>query len=125
MTTGTEHTPLGTGSLDGLVVGITADRRAVEQADLLRRMGAQIVHGPTISTSAVGDQDRARQATQDVIARPPDVLLATTGIGMRSWMVQAETEGLDDALLCALARTRVAARGPKAAGAVRQLGLEI
>jgi uroporphyrinogen-III synthase len=112
-------------SLAGLVVGITADRRAREQAELLRRMGAQTVHGPTINTFTVGNQERVLAATAEIVARPPELLLATTGIGMRSWMVMAETAGVDAALLQTLGRARIVARGPKAAGAVRQMGLEV
>ena len=125
MTVEAEPAPSGPPSLAGLVVGITADRRAGEQAELLRRMGAKVLHGPTINTLTVGDQDRVLAATADVVARPPEVVLATTGIGMRSWMVMAETAGVDAALLRTLGRARIVARGPKAAGAVRQMGLEV
>lgn len=39
------------GPLDGFVVGVTADRRASEQAELLRRRGADVMHGPAIATA--------------------------------------------------------------------------
>ena len=75
MTVEAEPAPSGPPSLAGLVVGITADRRAGEQAELLRRMGAKVLHGPTINTLTVGDQDRVLAATADVVARPPEVVL--------------------------------------------------
>src|SRR5437879_2046092 len=37
-------------ALAGRAIGITADRRWEEQADLFRRRGATIVHGPTMTT---------------------------------------------------------------------------
>src|SRR5689334_13865495 len=35
-----------TRALAGLTIGITADRRAAEQAQLLEQRGAKVVHGP-------------------------------------------------------------------------------
>jgi uroporphyrinogen-III synthase len=111
--------------LEGFVVGITADRRSSEQAELLERRGAAVVHAPTISTEYLGCDDALRGATDAVIARPPDFLVATTGIGMRAWFDAAEAWGLGDALGAALAASRVVARGPKAAAAVQVAGLDV
>jgi len=63
--------------------------------------------------------------TAAVIARPPDYVVANTGIGVRSWLAAAESWGQTDALLGALRRTRIAARGPKAVGALRSAGLDV
>ena len=52
--------------------------------------------------------------------RPPDMLLATTGIGMRGWLEAAEGWGLAEPLRDALAR-RIH-RGPRAQGARRDPG---
>ena len=38
------------GPLAGYTIGVTADRRAEEQAQLLERRGARVLHGPTIRT---------------------------------------------------------------------------
>jgi uroporphyrinogen-III synthase len=112
-------------TLDGFVVGITADRRWEEQAELLRRRGAEVVHGPSIKTLPLGPEDVLRRATESIIVSPPDILIANTGIGMRSWFAAAESWGLGEALLGALAEADVLARGPKAAGAVHQAGLPV
>jgi len=112
-------------ALAGFTVGITADRRWQEQAELLRRRGASIVHGPTIDTQYLADDGALREATLAVIAHPPDLLVATTGIGMRAWMETAATWGLADNLLDALSQARVVARGPKATGAANAAGLEV
>ena len=42
--------PSSTRALDGFAIGVTADRRWEEQAELLMRRGARVVHGPTIRT---------------------------------------------------------------------------
>jgi len=113
------------GPLDGFVVGVTADRRAKEQAELLQRRGADVLFGPAIATAYLASDDALRAATVALIERPPDYLAATTGIGIRAWFEAAQVWGLGDALLDALGRARIVARGPKAAGAVQGAGLDV
>src|SRR3546814_12343812 len=69
------------GSLDGFTVGITADRRADEQAALFERRGASVVLGRSIRTLPIGDDDDLRTVTEATIARPPQVLVAQTALG--------------------------------------------
>lgn len=111
--------------LDGFTVGITAFRRADEQASLFERRGATVLHGPSIRTRPLDDDDHLRHLTEGVIAEPPHVLVANTGLGVRSWFGAAESWGLGEALLDALRATRIYARGPKASGAVHSLGLDV
>ena len=113
------------GPLDGYVVGVTADRRWEEQADLLGRRGARIVHGPAVRTLALGDQPEIHAATRRVIEDPPEIAVLLTGVGTRGWFSAAESVGLDDALRDVLRRARVVARGPKAAGAALTAGVEV
>jgi uroporphyrinogen-III synthase len=111
--------------LEGFVVGVTADRRWQEQSELLERRGASVLHGPTITTLYLDCDEELRRRTQQVIAEPPDYVVATTGIGMRAWMETADTWGLGEALVSALGTAKIVARGPKAAGAVQAAGLEV
>ena len=113
------------GPLQGFCVGITADRRAAELGELFTRRGAQVVHGPAIGTSYLGDEEALRSATVALINRPPDILVANTGIGMRSWFEAAQAWDLADELVAALGRAVVVARGPKAAGAAQRAGLVV
>ena len=115
----------GTTGLDGFTVGVTADRRAEEQAAMLGRLGARVVHGPVIRTRPVGDDPALRALTEALIAEPPDYLVANTGLGVRSWMGLTATWDLDGDLRRALRHTRIAARGPKAAAAVTIAGLDV
>jgi uroporphyrinogen-III synthase len=71
----------------------------------------------------LSDDARLRAATDDVIATPPDILIATTGIGFRGWVEAAGSWGFAEALLDALCGARVISRGPKATGALRAAGL--
>jgi uroporphyrinogen-III synthase len=83
------------------------------------------MHAPTISTLPLGAETPLRRATEDVIAHPPAVLIANTGLGIRSWFSNADAWGLGRALETALGRTRIYARGPKASGAVHAAGLTV
>lgn len=111
--------------LEGYTVAITADRRWQEQATLFERRGATVIHGSSIRTLPMGSDARLRAAIDSVIARPPDAVIANTGVGIRSWFSAAETWGLGDGLHRALAQSRIYARGPKASGAIHSAGLEV
>jgi uroporphyrinogen-III synthase len=111
--------------LEGFVVGVTADRRAEEQTDLLVRRGARVVHGSVIRTLPLGPDDALRSATARVIEDRPDFVIANTGIGIRGWLTAAAAWGWEDALTSALQAARVLARGPKAAGALHAVGVEV
>ena len=109
----------------GTVIGITADRRADEQALLFERAGAKVLHGPSIRTLPLGDDPDLEATTAELIRSPPDVVLLTTGIGTRGWFSSAAASGVDEDLRHALAGAAVLARGPKAAGAAVSHGLAI
>lgn len=109
--------------LAGLTVGITAERRADEQARLFADRGAATVHGPALRVTPSGGDDALRAATEALVERPPDLLLASTGFGMRAWFDAADGWGLRAPLVEALGRARVANRGAKAASANGAAGL--
>jgi uroporphyrinogen-III synthase len=112
-------------ALSGYVVGITADRRWQEQAELLERRGARTIHGPCIRTFALSTEDGVRAATTELLARPPDAVVLTTGIGTRGWIGAVEGMGHGEDLVDALDGAMVLARGPKAAGAALTAGIEV
>ncbi|WP_070378047.1 uroporphyrinogen-III synthase [Rhodococcus sp. WMMA185] len=111
-------------SLDGFTVGITASRRAEELATLLTRRGAAVVHAPAIRIVPSADDRELERVTCEIVADPPDVVVATTGIGFRGWMAAAEGWGQAEELGRALGSSRLLARGPKVGGAIRAAGLE-
>ena len=112
-------------ALSGFAVGITADRRWEEQAELLRRRGASTLHGPSIRTLPLGPEAALSHATQRLIEDPPDYVIANTAIGMRAWFGAAESWGIGEALVGALACAQIYCRGPKASGAVHAAGLTV
>lgn len=111
--------------LAGRTIGITADRRWSEQAELFRRRGAEVIHGPTMATIDLSREERLREVTLELVERPPDYLVVTTGMGLRRWMEAAQGWGLDADLKAALAASTILARGAKSASAVRGMGLDL
>ncbi|MDO9455591.1 uroporphyrinogen-III synthase [Nocardioides sp.] len=110
--------------LAGLRVGVTAARKAAEQSALLERRGAEVVWAPALSVDPYRvDAEALRALTAEVVAEPVDLLLGTTGIGMRTWFRAAEADGTLDGLVAHLDRAEIVARGPKTVGALRQRGL--
>ena len=112
------------GPLAGYRIGVTAARKVEEQVVLLERRGARVESGPALSLDPHQvDDAQLRAATEDVLSRPVDLFLATTGIGMKAWCEAARDWGLLDALLEAIGGAEILARGPKSVGALRRYGL--
>jgi uroporphyrinogen-III synthase len=117
------HTTTDVPPLAGFTVGVTAARRAEELATMMERRGAAVQHGPALRIVALADDTDLLAATRGLIAIPPDITVATTGIGFRGWIEAAEGWGVGEDLLAALGSGALIARGPKARGAIRASGL--
>lgn len=102
---------------------IAVDRRAGELAAALERHGAVVRPAPAVTILPHIDDETLLARTRELIARPPDIVVATTGVGFRGWMEAADEAGLLDELHSALRCARIVARGPKARGAIQQVGL--
>ena len=110
--------------LSGFRIGVTAARKVDEQIALLVRRGATVEWAPALSLDPNHvDDAELRAATEDVLAKPVDMFLATTGIGMKAWLDAAERWGLLEPLLETLRSAEILARGPKSVGALRRRGL--
>jgi uroporphyrinogen-III synthase len=109
--------------LTGYRIAVTSARRAEELCALLSRQGAEVCSAPAISMIALPDDDELHSNTEALIAEPPHILVAHTGIGFRGWLAAAEGWGLASQLIASLSSARIVARGPKATGALRAAGL--
>lgn len=109
--------------LTGVTIAVTADRRFKELAAALERRGATIEHAPALEVVPHLDDLSLVDRTREVLAAPPDVVVATTGIGFRGWIEAADAAGLAEPLLEVFAAARLIARGPKARGAIEAAGL--
>lgn len=109
--------------LTGFRVAVTSARRADELSALLTRRGAMVTSAAAITMVPLPDDDELRTNTDALIADPPDIVVATTGIGFRGWIAAADGWGLAAELTHALSQARIVSRGPKATGALRAAGL--
>src|SRR5258705_2901240 len=71
--------------LTGYRIAVTSARRAEELCALLSRQGAEVCSAPAINMIALPDDDELHSNTDALIATPPDILVAHTGIGFRGW----------------------------------------
>ena len=110
------------GPLSGYRVGITSARKVEELTSLLERRGAEVESAPAMAIESLDDSD-LREATEAVVERPPELFVATTGLGLRRWFAAASAWGLLDDLVAALGQAAVIARGPKSVGVLRAHGL--
>ena len=109
--------------LAGYRVAVTSARRSDELCALLRRDGATVASAAAITMVALPDDNELRRNTEVLIASPPDILIATTGVGFRGWLAAAGGWQLGGQLTAALSGARIVARGAKATGALRAAGL--
>lgn len=109
--------------LRGFRIGVTSDRRSADLITALERRGAQVLHAPALMIAPNDHDDWLITETRRLIAAQPEVVLVTTGYGMRRWFEVADAAGLGAELTAALEAARIFARGPKAHGAVRAAGL--
>jgi uroporphyrinogen-III synthase len=117
----TDPTPVP--PLAGFTVGITAARRTEELGAMLERRGAAVLQGQALQIVPLADDTELVDATRGLVARPPDITVASTGIGFRAWIEAADGWGIGEELVAALGRGTLLARGPKARGAIRASGL--
>lgn len=115
--------PALSAALGGCTIVIAVDRRSAELASALERHGATVRHAPALTIVSHIDDEALIGATRELIDTPPDIVVATTGVGFRGWMEAADEAGLQGGLHEALAGAQIVARGPKARGAIQQAGL--
>jgi uroporphyrinogen-III synthase len=109
--------------LRGFRIGITSDRRSADLIAALERRGAEVLHAPALIIAPHDQDETLLDETRRLLAAQPEVVLITTGYGMRRWLEVADAAGLGAELIATLESARIFARGPKAHGAVRAAGL--
>lgn len=111
--------------LSGFRVGVTATRKVDEQLSLLQRRGAEVYWAPSLALKPqLMDEASLRAATEGVLARPIDIFLGTTGVGIQAWFDAARKWGWQTKLRDAIRDSEIIARGPKSVGVLRGFGLQ-
>jgi uroporphyrinogen-III synthase len=108
--------------LDGMRVAIFEARMAGALADLVARHGGIPVTAPALREVPLEDNPDARTFADGLLAGSFDIVIFETGAGVR-YLAASLGDRLSGAAWSeALGKTKVVARGPKPATALRELG---
>ena len=110
--------------LRGLRVGITAQRRAEEQAALVRSLGGVPLVCPTARV-AWEDDTEAPQRWADAVCAGVDDAVFMTGMGTDRLLTHAVADGRLDDVVQHLNAARVVVRGSKAQPVLRRHGVRV
>jgi uroporphyrinogen-III synthase len=112
------------GDLTGVRVGVTGARKGAELGRALERKGAQAILGPTTAGDVAVEPEVVNKQSRAILDAAPTWVACTTGMGVRTWVeAAADDPNMQLALESLLMRARVVARGAKAEGALRGLGV--
>ena len=112
-------------SLRGKVVAITEARRAAELATLVTKLGGVPYSAPAVREIPRRDQGPALEALARICRGEVSMIVFLTGVGARALLALAAEHGQREALLAALEKMQVVARGPKPAAVLRETGVRL
>src|SRR5438132_1708370 len=110
-------------SLENRTVALAEGRQLEDLAQMLQNEGATVLRCPLVSIVDAPDAGPVLAWLRELIADRFSHVALLTGEGLRRLLGFAEREGLRDSVIAALGRTRTVTRGPKPAGALREIGL--
>jgi uroporphyrinogen-III synthase len=115
--------PAGIAPLAGYTVAVASDRRRHALAALLEAAGGRTVGVQAVRAHSAADDPSVRAATRDALAAPIDELVVASDFGFRAWLRVARKWGVADPLTQAIGAARLLASNPRAADALRDIGL--
>jgi len=100
-------------------------RRAVETAKLIRTYGGEPLSAPAMREIPLESNRPVFEFAEALIAGAFDLVIFTTGVGVRS-LIKTVSEHMDrERFLAALRSVKIAARGPKSSSALREFNIPI
>ena len=109
----------------GLRVLSLESRRSIEVAKLIRTYGGEPLTAPAMREISLESNEPILEFAQALIRGAFDLVIFTTGVGVRT-LVKTISEHYDrEEFLRALRSVTIAARGPKSSSALRELGIPI
>ncbi len=111
--------------LEGLRVLALESRRAVEVSKLIRAQGGEPLTAPAMREIAAESNEPVLEFADALMRGAFDLVIFTTGVGVRTLVDIVEARGIRERFLAALRNVRVAARGPKSSTALRELGVPV
>jgi uroporphyrinogen-III synthase len=112
-------------SLGGKTIAITEARRAAELASLITKMGGVPYSAPAVREIPRRDLAPALEVLARICRGEVSMIIFLTGVGTRAFLDLAADNGKRGALVMALEKMVVAARGPKPAAALRDAGVRL
>jgi uroporphyrinogen-III synthase len=109
--------------LEGRRVALAEGRQLEELVLLLEKEGVLPIRCPMVSILDNPDSAPVLDWLRDLTADRFGWLILMTGEALRRLLGFAEREGIRDAVVAALGKTRIVTRGPKPGQALRELGL--
>jgi uroporphyrinogen-III synthase len=110
---------------EGLRVAIFEARMAGPLAEMVTRQGGVPLSAPAIREIPIDDNPQGRSFADTLLSGGLDVVIFETGVGVR-YLVRSLQERLSPAdWVAALSKTKVVARGPKPAAALREIGAAV
>ena len=112
-------------NFQGLRVLALESRRAAEVAKLIRTYGGEPLSAPAMREIPLESNQPILEFAEALMAGAFDLVIFTTGVGVRT-LVRIVSEHYDrDTFLAALRSVKIAARGPKSSSALRELDIPI
>lgn len=113
------------GGFNGMKVLALETRRAAEIARLIRASGGEPTVVSAMREVSLESNREALAFAERLLRGEFDLVIFTTGVGVRRLMEIIESRQNRALTLEAFGRIKLAARGPKAAAALRELGLPV
>jgi uroporphyrinogen decarboxylase len=112
-----------TALLGGLTIVAFESRMAAETAAMIERLGGRPIVAPSMREVPLEDNAAAFEFARALLAGEIDVAILLTGVGTRALFKAMELRHPRAALIAALGRACIVARGPKPVHALRELEL--
>jgi uroporphyrinogen-III synthase len=112
-----------TASFNGLSVLALESRRAREIAKLIENLGGMPIVAPSVREVALDSNQEALEFARNLKAGLMDMVVFTTGVGVKALASAVETICSKEELARHLNEVAVVARGPKPVAALRELGV--
>ena len=110
-------------NFNGLSVLVLESRRSKEMAALVTTYGGRPVAAPAMREIPLDSNPDALACGDALLAGRFDIVILLTGVGTRALLNVIDTKHPRDAVVAALAKTKVVPRGPKPLAVLRELGI--
>lgn len=114
-----------TGTFGGLCVLALESRRAREIAKLITNLGGVATVAPSVKEVPLESNQEALDFARKLAAGQVDMVIFTTGVGVKSLASAVESVCPREALSRHLNEVVIVARGPKPTAALRELGVRV